>query len=109
MSFTLRILPRAERDVQGIFNYISQRSPGGAMRWWTALEVAIEELLKDPMRFARTHECSGTDHELRYFLFQTRKGRAYRGVFTVLGREVVMLRVRGPGQPPLQADEIVFE
>lgn len=32
MSLRLRILPRAERDVQYIHDYIVEQSPGGAKR-----------------------------------------------------------------------------
>ena len=47
-----------------------------------------------------------TDAKLQQFLFKTRRGRTYRGVFVVVDNEVRILRIRGPGQPPLEADEL---
>ena len=44
---------------------------------------------------------------LKEALFRTRRGNTYRAVFTIVQDEVRILRVRGPGQPPLQDDEIV--
>jgi hypothetical protein len=38
------------------------------------------------------------DYEVRHILFGTRKGRTYRGLFTVVGAEIRLLHVRGPGQ-----------
>ena len=78
MTLCLNILPGAEQDAQHIFDHISKRSLQGASAWWFAFEDA----------------------------FKTRHGRSYRFVFTRVGDELRILRVRGPGQPPLQADEM---
>jgi hypothetical protein len=43
---------------------------------------------------------------LRQATFRTRHGRTYRAVFTIVGDQVRILRVRGPGRPPLEADEL---
>lgn len=106
MNFTLRILPRAERDVQSIFEYIGQRSPQGAHRWWNAFQEAAVRTARHPRQYPSAPEDSTTDVELRQFLFKTRRGRTYRAVFAIVENEVRILRVRGPGQPPLTEDEL---
>ena len=106
MTFSIRILPRAERDAQSIFKYLAQHSPEGAVRWWDAFEKATRELGQDPFRYGLAAESGIFDYELRQFLFKTRRGRTYRGVFVVVGDEVRLLRVRGPGHSPLEADEL---
>jgi plasmid stabilization system protein ParE len=106
MSFTLTILPRAERDVQHIFNWIAQRSPNGANRWYAAFEEAARKATVNPISCSVASEAAQLNVDLRQFLFKTRRGRVYRGVFKVVGNEVFVLRVRGPGQPPLDADEL---
>lgn len=106
MSFHVRIVPRAERDVQQIFDWLAARSADGALRWWDAFELAAAKLSENPLGYGLAPENELADTELRQFLLKTRRGRIYRGVFRVSGDEVQILRVRGPGQPPLQADEL---
>jgi plasmid stabilization system protein ParE len=106
MSFTLTILPRAERDVQHIFNWIAERSPQGAKAWYAAFEDAARKATANPAGCPVASEAAQLNADIRQFLFKTRRGRVYRGVFKVAGNEVFLLRVRGPGQPPLAADEL---
>ena len=106
MTRRVTILPRAEGDAQSIFDWISARSPEGARRWWTALEEAACRVAANPQGYGLAPENDLVSCELRQFLFKTPRGRTYRGVFTVVGTEVRILRVRGPGQPPLERDEM---
>ncbi len=106
MTLILKILPRAEQDAQHIFDYISKRSLRGAAAWWAAFEDAATRALDDFARFALASENDLFPFEIRQVLFKTRRGRTYRYVFTVVGAELRILRVRGPGQPPLQPDEL---
>lgn len=106
MTLRLKILPRAEQDAQHIFDYISKRSRQGACAWWSAFERATERVIGDCTYFAHAPENDLVSFELRQVLFKTRYGRMYRFVYTVVGDELRILRVRGPGQPPLQPDEI---
>ena len=106
MSLRLRILPRAEADAQHIFDFIRERSHQGARAWWVAFEDAARRAVSDATRFALAPEDVSTDFELRQVLFKTRRGRTYRFIFTVIDEELRILRVRGPGQPPLALDEL---
>ncbi len=106
MSFHVRIVRRAERDAQQIFDWLAARSADGALRWWDAFELAVAKLGENPSGYGLAPENDLAETELRQFLFKTRRGRTYRGVFSVSGDEVKILRVRGPGQPPLEPDEL---
>ena len=106
MKLKLNILPRAERDAQHIFQWIEERSPEGARRWWFAFENAVQKLTSNLQAYALAPEDAVTDYELRQFLFKTRRGRTYRGVFTIIGNELRVLRLRGPGQASLESDEL---
>jgi plasmid stabilization system protein ParE len=106
MDCTVHILPRAERDIQRIFAWLAERTPGGACRWYVAFEEAVDKLPPNPFRYGLAPENEAVDYEVRQFLFKTRHGRTYRGVFTVVDNEIRVLRVRGPGQPPLEHDEL---
>lgn len=106
MSFQLKILPRAAADIQEMFDWVAAHSPDGADRWYAAFQGAARKVLTNPHGPAKAREDAFVEHDLRNFLFKTRRGRTYRGVFTVVGDEVRVLRVRGPGQPDLTADEL---
>lgn len=109
MSLALRILPRAERDVQAIFEYISPRSEDGAIRWWRAFDEAAHAVPENPERYGFAPENSLSEFDVRQFFFKTPQGRRYRGVFVVVGSQVRVLRVRGPGQAKLTTDEMPIE
>jgi plasmid stabilization system protein ParE len=106
MSLTVRILPRAEHDVRHIFDFIADKSPDGALRWWDVFQKSAANLAINPTSYTLAPESGIGGYELRQFLFKTRRGRTYRGIFTVVGSEIRILRVRGPGQAPLEADEL---
>ena len=44
--------------------------------------------------------------EVRQVFFRTKRGRAYRVLFYMEEQDVYILRVRGPGQAPLDATEL---
>lgn len=102
----VRILPKAEADVQKMRAYISGRSPEGALVWLTALEKACEQLAENARSCAVADENDDLEFEVRQSLFRTRRGSVYRLVFTIFNDEVQILRVRGPGQAPVGADDL---
>ncbi|TWT86872.1 hypothetical protein Mal64_37020 [Pseudobythopirellula maris] len=106
MGLQLRILPRAEHDAQAINDYLYQRTAEGAQRWWLAFEAAVALAAELPQACGLAPEGEATPFEVRQFLFKTRRGRTYRGLFVTVGDELRVLRVRGPGQPPLSEDEL---
>ena len=103
---SIRILPRAESDAQSIFEWIRPQSPEGALRWWTAFEHAQVSVAENSEAFGFAPENELFELELRQKIFKTAKGRSYRFVYTIREDIVFILRVRGPGQAPLSADEI---
>ncbi len=107
MRRLVRILPRAERDAQRIFDWIKERSVDGAIRWWTALEDAQAILAENAEAFSQAPESQLLEYDIRQKLFKTPHGRTYRVVYTITDDEVRILRIRGPGQPPLEADEVL--
>ncbi|MEM8671903.1 MAG: type II toxin-antitoxin system RelE/ParE family toxin [Planctomycetota bacterium] len=106
MTLPVRILPRAKKDFRHIFSYIEAQSLQGSNRWKEAFRECVDRVANDPKRFALAPEDDLTKFELRQALFKTQKGLMYRAVFTVLDETVLILRIRGPGQPPLTEDEV---
>ena len=108
MRYQVKVLRRADRDVDEILHYIGveQSSPTGARRWYQAYAAALERLAVSANTLSLAPENEFVNYEVRQVLFRTRRGRPYRGIFTIVGDEVRLLHVRGPGQDILQADEI---
>jgi len=111
MTYKVRAVRRAERDVDAIQNWIAtvRKSPQGAASWMAAFEKATAALAQWPESHGRAPEDEFDERELRQFLFKTRRGQVYRGIFTVQRDEVLILRIRGPGQRILEPDEIPEE
>ena len=106
MSFVVRILRRASSDVDRIFRWLEVRSPGGAARWYAAMLSALASLETEPLRHGIAPESKALRREIRHRFFKTPHGRVYRVLFVIVDDEVRVLRVRGPGQPPLKHEEL---
>lgn len=98
MKFSVRLLTRANADVQSIVSYIAERSPRGARHWNDAFESAIVRLEDAPMSCGLAPENEFFHFELREIPFRTKYGKPFRMVFRVIGTEVIVFRVRGHGQ-----------
>lgn len=105
-QFFVRILPRAELDLATISAWIHNRSPQGAANWVLAFEHLVTRLELDPHLFATAPESIPLDRPLKQAIFKTPRGRNYRAIFVIEQAQVFVLRVRGPGEPPLQFDEL---
>jgi plasmid stabilization system protein ParE len=106
VTLKVRILPRAKSDFRQIFDYLEHHSPAGANRWRQAFLAGIDRAASNPEQFSVALENEQTKFTLRQVLFKTPHGLQYRSVFTVLDNEVLILRIRGAGQPDLDPDEI---
>lgn len=106
MKFRVRILRRANADLVNIVDYIHKRSPQGAVAWLDALETATVRLADDAGECSRADEHHRFDIEVKQSLFKTKRGRIYRLLFTVVGNEVRILRIRGSGQAPVKPDDL---
>lgn len=99
------MLPRAESDFGSILAYIEQRSGTGARSWRDAFESRVALLAQQPLSGGQAAEDELAEIEIREVFFKTHHGLPYRIVYTFLGDEILILRIRGPGQPPLAKDE----
>ncbi len=98
MIYRKRMLRQAEAELREIFWWIEERSLDGAARWLAAFEKTLEQVLHDPSALPLAPEDEFAHYEVRHFVFKTRRGRRYRAIYTVVGSEVRILHIRGPGQ-----------
>lgn len=106
MPYTILVLPEAQQDADRAFEWIEQRSSEGARRWYAEFLATLESLKENPQRCARAPEDALVAAEIRQITFKTRRGNVYRVLFHIRNTEVLILHVRGSGQPLLSPDEI---
>ena len=106
MTLAVYITSRAWRDADEIFDWLRLRSEAGATAWIEAFLAAANGLADAYDAFGFSAEGKELGHEVRERLFKTRAGANYRALYQVRESIVIVLRVRGPGQPPLSPDEL---
>ena len=108
MRFQIKVLRRADRDVDRILWWLSnqQKSPSGATTWFRAYEAALQRLSEFADSQSLAPESEYATHDVRHAQFKTRRGRVYRILFTIVGDEARVLHVRGPGQNLVSVDQL---
>ena len=106
MIYRVILMPPAERQLVETYDWLAERSRAGANAWFNRFIAALETLETQPLLCAVAPENSGTVREVRQLLFRTRKGRRYRVLFTVDQADVVILQIRGPGEPLVGAEDL---
>ena len=88
LKYCVEITPAAERDVEDIWTYIADESPGNATAFIERLEEQIVTLEHVPERcpLIPENELLGTSY--RYLL-----SGAYRTIFRIAGKTVYILRI----------------
>src|SRR5258708_4151973 len=110
MNRSLRILNRAKSDIDRIFAWLEARSPQGAARWSDALFDTVRRVSENPEGYSVASEALPRWRRgVHQALFKTRRGKPYRIVFELTDTEILVLRVRGPGQPPLRRRDLPAE
>ena len=107
MKFTVHELPRAKADKRRILQWLLERSLQGGKAWLKAYDDAVVTLESNADSFGEALEnkdCPLLD--LKQTFFKTRRGRVYRLLYFVEGTDVYVLRVRGPGQAPVDPLEL---
>jgi plasmid stabilization system protein ParE len=107
MRYLVKTLDAATEDIKGIHEWLARRSLSGAESWYRTLARAIGELAVAPDRHPLAPEAASSPRQIRQVLFHTTQGNKYRLLFTIVDDEVRVLRVRGPGQPPLRRKDFL--
>jgi len=109
MTFKVHELRRAQADVRSIAHWLAEHSPQGARAWLRAYDDMVGRLEEQAPSCGPAYESDDCEFDVRQALFKTRRGRVYRALFFIEGQDVYILRVRGPGQAPVQPDELGIE
>jgi hypothetical protein len=107
MRHVVLILRRAREDVAKIDSWLADHSPAGADRWFEAWLTASTTLDDSPLSYPLAPESDALGLSVRERHFGTPKGKKYRLLFVIVGHEVRILSVRGPGQSPVTWDDLL--
>jgi len=101
MKYKLIIQPPALEDLEEAYDWIRQRAPEGAARWFNGFVDALETLRSFPERCGVAPEDQYFEQEIRQLLYG-RRGGVYRALFTIEGDKVHVLHVRHGARKPLE-------
>jgi plasmid stabilization system protein ParE len=104
----LIIQPTAFDDLDEAYQWICDRSPDAAARWFTGFVAALNSLTSFPERCGLAPEDDAVDQEIRQLIYGRRKG-TFRALFTIVGNEVRVLHIRHAAQQAMTADELSEE
>jgi plasmid stabilization system protein ParE len=106
MNYELLLTRETEASVEQIIDYLAKRSPQGAVSWCEQWENVLAALKLNPLQHGLAPESAEYAAEIRQILFKTRRGRKYRALFTVVGRGVYVVDLRGPSQNLLRRSRL---
>ncbi len=111
-SYALRVLPRAERDMdRHVARMAEDAGPGIALAWYQGLFTVLASLSQNPGRCAPVNENNYFRKEVRQLLYQrTATSSAWRILFTIEedaedAPTVGILHVRHGAQRPITRAE----
>jgi plasmid stabilization system protein ParE len=97
MEYRVRLLPRAQNDIEELYDWVIQRTPQQGHGWYTGLIEAIDSLRQHPYRCSTAPESSEFKEPVRQLLYGK---RPYRILFWIQGKEVQVLHVRRGARQP---------
>lgn len=98
MRFEVVLTSRAQRDIADILDYVGSQSAAGASVWAARFDECLRRLSIGADSMPLAPEDIEHPDALYHFVFRTRRGRAYRAIFTIRDQVVYITHVRGPGQ-----------
>jgi len=100
MAYLVKIMPRAERDLEAIYFAVVAEHSNAALRWFTGLQRAVFTLETNPARCPVTPESKNFRH-----LLYGRKPHVYRIIYRIVDRrkEVEILHIRHTARGKLSA------
>src|SRR5438046_9658410 len=93
MKYLVVVQPSAQAEIEAAYEWIAERAPRTAIRWYNRLLKAIGSLADNPERCSLAPEDEYFPEEIRNLLYGKRRN-AYRVIFTIRGDTVHVLHFR---------------
>jgi plasmid stabilization system protein ParE len=92
MEYAVEVTEIAAAEIDSAYEWIKERAPDAAERWYAGLMTALSSLRRNPRRCARVFAAEFEGLEIRQLVYGQRRGR-YRILFTIRGDIVEIVRV----------------
>ena len=106
--YRLFIQPPALDDLDEAYQWIRDRTPEAAARWFDGFVEALHSLRTNPERCGLAPENDAVRPEIRQILYGRRNG-VFRALFTVVGSDVRVLHIRHAARQAMTAEELIDE
>lgn len=93
MAYRVRLLPKAEGDLEELYLWVVERAPLRGPLWFNRLEEAILSLRENPKRCPTVPQLSSSTDSVRQLLFG-KKPNLYRVFFRIKDDLVEILHIR---------------
>ena len=103
--YQLILQPPALNDLDEAYQWIKQRSPEAAARWFNGFVNALNSLTTSPQRCGLAPENDMIEPEIRQLLYGRRSG-TYRALFTITHKEIRILHIRHAARQTLTPAEL---
>ncbi len=104
MTHRILVADRAATDLEEAFHWLRERSPESAVLWYNGFIDTLKSLEKNPERCALAPESHKMKIEIRQILYG--RGRSYRALFCVRGKDVVVLHIRHTARREAEAEDL---
>jgi plasmid stabilization system protein ParE len=91
MEYRVRLMPRAQNDVEELYQWVIHRAPHQGASWYNGLIEAIRSLAHHPQRCPIAPEGLELRESVRQLLYGR---RPYRILFSIGSGEVRVLHIR---------------
>jgi plasmid stabilization system protein ParE len=105
MIHRVEVSQTAKRDAAQAFEWLRERSPAHATKWFNGLADAVAGLAVMPKRWGLARESRHFDEDIRQALYG-RRGGVYRILFVVRGDVVHVIHIRHAARPELSPAEV---
>lgn len=103
-SYQILFTERAYRDLDDAYQWIAERAPEAAVRWYHGFIDALLSLKEFPERCQLAPENPRLPGEIRQLLYG--KQHSYRALFTIRGGQVVIQHIRHAARDAAQPDDL---
>ncbi len=106
MKYQIEVTDTAEGDLDGILDWLLERSPQGAAAWFAAWNTATMFISESALAAPLAPENDDHDEDVRHWPFKTDHGRRYRLLFIIRENTAYITNVRGYGQKLVTKSEL---
>ena len=109
MLYTVKVLPEAQQDIlNNMLWWAENHSAEQAADWYEVVRRQIQQVPNAPESHGLSAESPFFQYEIRDALIGKGRRGSYRAVFTIVGSEVVVLRVLRGSQGKMMPHDVSF-